>query len=142
MARITIVISFVIAVLGASADGMAEQRHALVIGNDLYPNLPAERKLHNAVNDARAVAATLKELRFDILGGTEPGRHGENLTRNDIIDRLGELASRVQPGDIVFFFFAGHGVSLKGANILLPSDIPAPFGFGSSEEDRYVQRGI
>jgi hypothetical protein len=142
MRRLAPLIGFVIALLAAAPVAVAEQRLALVIGNDLYPNLSVDRKLDNAVNDARAVAETLKVLGFDILGGTEPGRAGENLSRNDIIDRLGELASRVEPGDIVFFFFAGHGVSLKGANILLPSDIPAPRGLGVSEEDRYIQRGI
>jgi tetratricopeptide (TPR) repeat protein len=142
MRRTAAIVGAVIALLVAAPAAVAEQRLALVIGNDLYPNLSADRKLNNAVNDARAMAETLKVLGFDILGGAEAGRPGENLWRNDIIDRLGELASRVQPGDIVFFFFAGHGVSLQGSNILLPSDIPAPRGFGALEEDRYVQRGI
>jgi hypothetical protein len=39
-----------------------ERRVALVIGNDAYP----AAGLRNPVNDARAVTATLKALRFDV----------------------------------------------------------------------------
>jgi hypothetical protein len=74
MRRLAPLIGFVIALLAAAPVAVAEQRLALVIGNDLYPNLSVDRKLDNAVNDARAVAETLKVLGFDILGGTEPGR--------------------------------------------------------------------
>lgn len=40
-----------------------EQRIALVIGNSQY----ASRPLNNAVNDAELMAATLKDLGFDVL---------------------------------------------------------------------------
>jgi hypothetical protein len=34
------------------------------------------------------------------------------------------VAGKLEPGDLAFFFYAGHGVSIDGANYLLPSDIP------------------
>jgi hypothetical protein len=40
----------------------AEKRVALAIGNDLYPNLPADRQLRKAANDATTIAGTLKCL--------------------------------------------------------------------------------
>ena len=42
----------------------AERRVALVIGNSAYQHVP---KLHNPVNDARAVAQRLKDAGFDII---------------------------------------------------------------------------
>ena len=64
--------------LSASATGMigstpacAEKRVALVIGNNDYRNIPALRK---AVNDARVMGDTLKQLGFNVL-------FAENQTR-------------------------------------------------------------
>ena len=41
----------------------AEKRVALAIGNDLYPNLPADRQLKKAANDATIIAGTLRSER-------------------------------------------------------------------------------
>jgi len=42
----------------------AEKRVALVVGNDVYPNLPAREQLQNAINDARAVKSALESPRL------------------------------------------------------------------------------
>ena len=97
---------------------MAERRVALAIGNDLYPNLPADRQLKKAANDATTVGATLKTLGFEVTVGT-------NLGRQAMIDRLAEFTARLQPGDTAALFFAGHGVAIGGVNYLIPSDVPA-----------------
>ena len=91
-----------------------ERRVALVIGNDAYQNAPALKK---AVNEARALGGALRELGFEVIGG-------ENLDRRGMSRKLGELESRVQPGDMVFVFFAVHGLEIKGQNYLLPTDVP------------------
>ena len=52
----------------------AEKRVALAIGNDLYPNLPADRQLRKAANDATTIAGTLKSLGFEVIVGTNLGR--------------------------------------------------------------------
>ena len=111
------------------------RRIALVIGNDRYPNLSADRQLTNAVNDARAVKATLEGLRFEVL-------YGEDLDRRALVDRLFDLAARLGKDDIAFFYFAGHGVSFSGANYLLPSDIPTPHATGRAEEGRLADQAI
>lgn len=110
-------------------------RIALVIGNDRYANLSADRQLTNAINDARAVKATLEGLRFEVL-------YGENLDRRALVDRLFDLAARLGKDDIAFFYFAGHGVSFSGANYLLPSDIPTPHATGRAEEARLADQAI
>ena len=97
---------------------IAEKRIALAIGNDLYANLPADRQLKKAANDATTVAGTLRSLGFEVIVGT-------NLGRQAMIDKLAEFAARLQPGDTAALFFAGHGVAIGGVNYLIPSDVPA-----------------
>ena len=43
---------------------VAEKRVALAIGNDLYPNLPADRQLRKAANDATTIAGDAEVARF------------------------------------------------------------------------------
>jgi hypothetical protein len=43
----------------------AERRVALSVGIDVYDNLPADKQLQKAVNDARAIGAALKKLGFE-----------------------------------------------------------------------------
>jgi hypothetical protein len=97
---------------------IAEKRVALAIGNDLYPNLPADRQLKKAANDATTIAGTLRSLGFEVIVGT-------NLGRQAMIDKLAEFTARLQPGDTAALFFAGHGVAIAGVNYLIPSDVPA-----------------
>jgi hypothetical protein len=95
----------------------AERRVALVIGNNAYPNLPAQEQLGNAVAEARAVAEALRKLGFEVISG-------ENVGRQALVDDLDAFSRRLSKGDTAFVFFAGHGVTLSGANYMLPSDIP------------------
>jgi tetratricopeptide (TPR) repeat protein len=92
-------------------------RVALVIGNDRYPNLPADAQLRRAANDAKAVGEVLGRLGFRVIIGTNLGRQG-------MIDKLSELVAALAPGDTAAFFYAGHGIAVGGANYLLPSDVP------------------
>ncbi len=107
----------------------AERRIALVIGEDAYERLPADRQLRNAVNDARAVKDALEQLGFAVT-------LKENLRRADLVDALSDFSARLGKDDIAFFFYAGHGVALNGANYLLPTDIAPPRGAGRDEEAR------
>ena len=118
-----------------SAPSFAERRVALVIGNNAYSNLRSDEQLKNAVNDARAVSKTLESLGFEVVAG-------ENLDRAAFVERLSDFAARLRTGDIAFFFFAGHGVSLNGANYILPTDIPAPRASGRGEEGRMADNAI
>jgi len=101
----------------ANSPASAERRLALVIGNDRYANMPADRQLQKAVNDAKTMSAALASLGFEVSLGTNLGRQG-------IIDKLAEITSRLTPGDTVAFFYAGHGVAIGGVNYLVPSDVP------------------
>jgi hypothetical protein len=95
----------------------AEKRVALVIGNNVYSNLPADQQLQKAVNDARAVGDALSGMGFQVI-------RGENLGRQALLAKFDELTQRLEPGDTAFFFFAGHGVAVGGGNFILPADVP------------------
>lgn len=90
------------------------KRVALVIGNDIYDRV---RKLEKAVNDADAMAATLREIGFKVLQTNDSSRQAMNRS----IERF---TSELENGDEALFFYAGHGVEIGGRNYLLPTDIP------------------
>ncbi len=113
----------------------AERRIALVIGEDAYDRLPADRQLRNAVNDARAVKDALEQLGFAVT-------LKENLRRADLVDALSDFSARLGKDDVAFFFYAGHGVALNGANYLLPTDIAPPRGAGRDEEARLIDNAL
>ena len=103
------------AVITMAAPADAAKRVALVIGNNDYRNVP---KLLKAVNDARTMGDTLKQLGFSVMVA-------ENLNRQQFSQALLTFDNAVEPGDTAFFFYAGHGFEIAGRNFLLPTDVPA-----------------
>ncbi len=93
----------------------AEKRVALVVGNNDYRNVP---KLLKAVNDARTMGDTLKQLGFTVMVA-------ENQNRQAFSQTLLAFDKSVEAGDTAFFFYAGHGFEIAGQNFLLPTDVPA-----------------
>jgi hypothetical protein len=94
-----------------TVEGMrSERRVALVIGNGGYPASP----LKNPVNDARAMARTLRALGFDVLAH-------ENLNQRDMKLVVTEFGRRLRGSDVGLFFFAGHGMQVAGRNFLVPT---------------------
>jgi uncharacterized caspase-like protein len=107
--------SFAVMLLALAAPANAEKRVALVIGNNDYKNVP---KLQKAVNDARTMGDTLKQLGFSVMVA-------ENQNRQQFSQTLLAFDNAVEPGDTAFFFYAGHGFEIAGQNFLLPTDVPA-----------------
>jgi len=87
-----------------------EKRLALVIGNADYRNLG---KLANPANDAKSMAATLSRLGFTVIERT-------NADRGQMSDAIDEFGSKLQAGGVGLFFFAGHGMQVRGQNFLMP----------------------
>jgi DNA helicase HerA-like ATPase len=98
------------AATGAQAQ-TPERREALVLGNAAYRDAP----LKNPVNDARLLAAKLKELGFDVIAR-------ENATLGQIASAVAEFAGRLTPDTAALVYFAGHGVQSRGRNYLIPID--------------------
>jgi uncharacterized caspase-like protein len=91
--------------------GPGERKLALVIGNNAYKVGP----LKNPVNDAQAMASTLRTLGFDVI-------HHENTSLRDMIEAFRQFSLASQNADVRLVFYAGHGVQVKGRNYLLPVD--------------------
>ena len=103
----------------AVSPALAGKRIALVIGNNQYANMSAEHQLQKAVNDARAMRDTLRDyLGFTVL-------YGENADWQAMNGLIKQLEAQVSDGDIVFFYYSGHGASIGGENYILPTDVPA-----------------
>jgi len=87
------------------------KRSALVIGNGAYKSAP----LKNPVGDAQAVAASLKDLGYEVT-------LKQNTTLFDLIEALRDFSVRSIKSDVRLLFYAGHGIQAKGRNYLLPID--------------------
>ena len=46
----------------------------------------------------------------------------QNPTMEEFLTALEEFISKIRPGDVVMFFFAGHGVEWKNANRMMLRD--------------------
>ena len=108
-------LGLVSALLTFVSPALAAKRVALVIGNNDYRNVP---KLQKAVNDARTMGDTLRQLGFSVMVA-------ENQTRQAFSQTLLAFDQQIEPGDTAFFFYAGHGFEIAGQNYLLPTDVPA-----------------
>jgi uncharacterized caspase-like protein/peptidoglycan hydrolase-like protein with peptidoglycan-binding domain len=91
------------------------RRVALVVGIDNYQQVD---KLSRARNDATAVAARLSGAGFEVILRTDPDRRAFSLA-------ISEFEEKLRGAEVGMFFYAGHGVEIRGTNVLLPADIPA-----------------
>jgi hypothetical protein len=89
-----------------------EKRLALVIGNADYLNSNA---LQNPLNDAKAIAAALKDVGFTVLLYL----NSDLKTMKKAMDDFGEKLKGYSVG---LFYYAGHGMQVKGNNYLIPVD--------------------
>jgi uncharacterized caspase-like protein len=90
-------------------------RFALVIGNNAY----AAGALDNAVNDARLIAQSLKDVGFAVT-------LVENATQETMLRALTKFESDLeQSKGIGLFYYAGHGVQVRGENFLIPVNVSA-----------------
>lgn len=90
------------------------QKLALVIGNNNYKEVTPLKK---AVNDAKEIGKTLETLGFDVKILTD-------LDRRSMNRQFSLFTSKIKKNDEVVFFYAGHGVEIRGRNFLLPIDVP------------------
>ena len=91
---------------------VAAARTALVIGNGSYASAP----LDNPVNDAADIAARLRTLGFEVDVLTDASRRDMRRAIRDYSEKLR------QSGGVGLFYYAGHGMQIKGVNYLVPTD--------------------
>ena len=88
------------------------KRLALIIGNSKYPK---GASLSNPVNDVRAISGALRSVGFDVM------KH-ENLGQRAMKQAIDDFGKRLKNYGVGLFFYAGHGIQVKGNNYLMPSD--------------------
>jgi hypothetical protein len=101
--------TLVVVSLALPTSARAAKRLALIIGNAAYTEAP----LRNPVNDARAMATTLERLGFQVI-------RLENATKEQIERAVVQFTSRLDDDSSGLFYYAGHGVQIKGRNYLVP----------------------
>lgn len=104
------------AVSGGNSSGTvssSEKRVALVIGNNAYISL---KTLKKAVNDAKAVAGTLRNLGFEVV-------YAENISKQQLDALLNQFSTKLRGAGLGLFYFAGHGTQYGNENFLIPVDL-------------------
>ncbi len=102
-----------VAALLISGDAaLADKRVAFVVGNAAYRAVP---QLPNPAIDAKAMAAVLRNVGFEVVEGT-------NLTRDKMTEKLLDFGKKAEGADVAVFFYAGHGIAVNNTNYLLPID--------------------
>jgi tetratricopeptide (TPR) repeat protein len=94
---------------------LAGRRVALVIGNSAYANVS---RLTNPANDAQLMAETLRSLGFRLVGD----KAQLNLDKAGLDRVVQQFGTESQGADVGLFYYAGHGVQVRGLNYLVPVD--------------------
>jgi len=82
---------------------------ALIIGNSSYKIAP----LANPINDAVDINNALEGLGFKTIKLID-------ADKKEIIEAINHFGEELQTSDIGLFYFAGHGLQVKGDNYLIP----------------------
>lgn len=90
-------------------------RWALVIGNSNYTNIDP---LPSAIEEAHKVAAALGGLGFEVT-------EDKDVTFDKFKQLLDTFVAKIQPDDLVIFYFSGHGFNYGNENYLVPVGFPA-----------------
>lgn len=90
----------------------SERRVALVIGNGAYQHTSP---LKNPTNDAQDVAEALQHFNFQVILKI-------NADLESMANAVFEFGEKLKGGGIGLFYYAGHGLQVKGENYLLPVD--------------------
>lgn len=106
-----------------------ERQVALVIGINKYLHEP----LKYCINDAMDINSALIDINFCVL-------YVENCNYITFKEKIKSFANKIQPNDLVLFYFAGHGKQNENENYLLPSDYD--YDYGGLERDYIVEHGI
>jgi hypothetical protein len=98
--------------MAAPSSSLSQKRVALVIGNAKYQGAPS---LRNPVNDAKAMSDSLSELGFEVIEATD-------ATQKEMNRAITSFGSKLSPETVALFFYAGHGLQVKGRNYIIPVD--------------------
>jgi uncharacterized caspase-like protein len=110
----TLAVACTLAAFSVSAQAPLDIRVALVIGNAAYAGAAA---LANPVNDAHAMADTLKHLGFTVV----ELRDGGKAQMVEAIDKVRKSLNGKE--GVGMLYYAGHGLQLDWHNYMVPVDV-------------------
>src|SRR5271163_1991980 len=110
--------SALLAWLCLATSALAENRLALVIGNEGYQHIAA---LQKAKADAKGYADLLREKGYSV-------QEGFDLGFMEMLGAVARFAKKIQPGDTAVFVYSGHGWSDGTTNYVVGVDAPASEG--------------
>src|ERR1700761_1087016 len=113
----TLVLGFVViltSISGHATSQAAEQRFALVIGNDEYK----AAKLATSANDAGLVADALQAAGFTVTGARDLDQATLRETFREFVGQV----SAAGPDAVALVYLAGYGLQFEGANYFVPVD--------------------
>ncbi len=113
--RLISVIAFTALLFTLIGQAQAEKRVALVIGNGNYS---AVSPLANPPNDARLMTGTLRSLGFEVIERIDASQKSMKRAVRD----FGKLLKSGGDDAVGLFYYAGHGVQVKGSNYIIPVD--------------------
>ncbi|CAF1160928.1 unnamed protein product [Rotaria sordida] len=91
---------------------ISRRKLALVIGIGNYEYC---KKLQNAENDANSMASALQSIGFIVTKKI-------NLTHDEIETVLLNFKQSIRQGDMILFYFSGHGIQCEDQNFLIPKE--------------------
>jgi carboxyl-terminal processing protease len=113
MIRRVLLLAMSVVIAWSASPAFADRRIALVIGNSAYQNVA---RLQNPHNDAILMAATLQDLGFTLIGGGAQ----LDLDKAGLDSAVQKFGVSLQGAEVGMFYYAGHGVQVRGANYLVP----------------------
>jgi uncharacterized caspase-like protein len=96
-----------------AAANCIHRKIALVIGNQNYSR--PKNRLHHSINDADDLSAALRNIKFHVIT-----KH--NLTNSQMVSTISNFSKTIVDGDLVLFYFSGHGYQINGRNYLMHVD--------------------
>ncbi|CAF1105746.1 unnamed protein product [Adineta steineri] len=90
-----------------------QRKVALLIGNQNYCR--SEDQLRHTINDVDDISIALRNMKFHVK--TE-----HDLYNSEMICAFSDFSNIIIDGDLILFYFSGHGCEINGRNYLLPID--------------------
>jgi uncharacterized protein (UPF0335 family) len=115
----------------ATAASAAETRRAFLVGIERYTDSYIQR-LDRTANDAKDLGKDLEQVGFD----KKNIKVAVDLKNRDAFEKeFSAFLKTIEAGDIVVFFFSGHGFGVEAdqTNYLLFSDLKSPFNYAKSK---------
>ncbi|CAM4832695.1 unnamed protein product [Rotaria magnacalcarata] len=100
----------------ATLNSTASRSHrkiALIIGNQHY--IRSEDRLRHCINDADDLSNVLRNIKFQV-------KTAHDLTKSQMVSTISAFSETIVDGDLVMFYFSGHGYHINGRTYLAHVD--------------------